>query len=562
MGCNLIESVSNIEFVESETVNYSLSSSKESSFDMGFKAAAEITAGTEVWLITAPLGIGTATQLVDVDFTAGLQGNFDTSNQWSQEESIGTSINRTRSMSVALGGSLEGAEDGQQLNPAVGRRVVPGNMGFALVQSQTADIFALRLAHNNALVSFRMMPNPDIPIDWNIINFPINPRYTKQGTLDGRVGYNENGAVVLDPDYANAYGYGEYSYFKPKETYAIEKRIQREEQRLFNYYQSFDTAAANTGQVIGAAAGAAAGILAGPVGMAVGAAVGSSVGGLADAVSSSTSMDLPQKFAKRNLVNTYVWTADGGFFAETTETTDVKSEVTAGSFSFSGAVGGTFNLNIDAPVGISLEFEAAIGGSINVTKTRAKDTEKSFSLAVNVDVPGDLQKTAPDANNVWKPVFDDDGNGVTAAGKVDAYRFKTFYLDGSGRNFEDLFGKVIDPIWLAGDSPNAVALRQANQGDKKPPCWRIFHRVTFVSRILPDFQGPIDAPLEIALKADNIDSNWQLIQKLDPFVRNHTQDSVAFSDAARKALDLYLPELKPHSIEIIRYLRLYYGIQN
>jgi len=122
---------------------------------MGFKAAAEITAGTEVWLITAPLGIGTAQQLVDVDFTAGLQGNFDTSNQWSQEESIGTSINRTRSMSVALGGSLEGAEDGQQLNPAVGRRVVPGNMGFALVQSQTADIFALRLAHNNALVSSR-----------------------------------------------------------------------------------------------------------------------------------------------------------------------------------------------------------------------------------------------------------------------------------------------------------------------------------------------------------------------------------------------------------------------
>ena len=33
---------------------------------------------------------------------------------------------------------------------------------------------------------------PVIPIeiskDWNIINFPLNPRYTKQGTLDGKIG--------------------------------------------------------------------------------------------------------------------------------------------------------------------------------------------------------------------------------------------------------------------------------------------------------------------------------------------------------------------------------------
>lgn len=558
---DLIENVSNIEVVESTTVNYSLSSSKESSFNMGFKAAAEITAGTEVWLITAPLGLGTAQQLVDVDFTAGLQGKFDTSNSWSQEESIGTSMNRTRNMSVALGGSLEGAEPGQQRNPAIGRRVVPGNKGFALVQSQTADIFALRLAHNNALVSFRMMPNPDIPIDWNIIPFDINPFYTKQGTLDGRIGYDENGAVVFDESYENTRGYGEYSYFKPKEAYAIEGRIQREEQRLLNYYQNADTAVANTGQVIGAAAGAAAGIMAGPLGMAVGAAVGSSVGGLADAVSSSTALNLPTKFSKRNIVNTYVWTADGGFFAETTETTDVKSEVTAGSFTFSGAVGGSFNLNIDAPVGLSLEFEASIGGSINVTKTRAKDTEKAFSIEVNVDVPGDLQKTAPDENNEWKPVFDGDGNAVTAAGKVDAYRFKTFYLDSSERNFEDLFGKVVDPIWLASDNPNAVALSQANQSDKKPPCWRVFHRVTFVSRILPDFPDPTAAPLESTLKAENISSNWQLIQKLDPFVRTKTQDISIFGDAVRRSLQTYLPELVPHSQEIISYLALYYGIE-
>ncbi|MBO3458026.1 hypothetical protein G7B40_034395 [Aetokthonos hydrillicola Thurmond2011] len=38
----------------------------------------------------------------------GMLKTFNTSNTWSQEESLGTSINRTRSMSVAMGGSWEG----------------------------------------------------------------------------------------------------------------------------------------------------------------------------------------------------------------------------------------------------------------------------------------------------------------------------------------------------------------------------------------------------------------------------------------------------------------------
>ncbi len=87
------------------------------------------------------------------------------------------------------------------------------------------------------------------------------------------------------------------------------------------------------------------------------------------------------------------------------------------------------------------------------------------------------------------------------------------------------------------------------------------HRVTFVSRLLPDFaDDPTDAPLEAAMKAENIDSNWRLIQKLEPFVRNKTGDEVAFGDAVREALARYMPELSPHSTSIIQYLRLYYGM--
>ncbi len=553
-----ITGVSEVEVVESGTVTYNLSASKEGSFDMGFSAAAALTTKGKIQIITAPLGIGVG-QDVEVTTATGLHGDFNTSDSWSNEESLGTSINKTQSLAVSLTGTLEQA--GQEDNPAIGPRGIPENMGFALVQSQTADIFALRLAHNNALVSFRMMPNPDIPLDWNIIPFKINPFYTKQGTLDGRIGYDENGAVVLDESYANARGYGEYSYFKPKEAYAIQKRIEREQQRLLNYYASWDTDVAGKGRVIGAAAGAAAGILAGPIGVAAGAGIGAMVGGMGDVLASKTDLDLPEKFAKRNIVNTYVWTADGGFFAETTETTDVKSEVSSGSFSFSGSVGGSFELAIDAPVGLALAFDASLGGGINMTKTKSKDTEQSFSLSVSLDLPRNLQKYTLDNQGDWNPVYDK-GEPVKAAGKVDAYRFKTFYLDSSERNFEDLFGKVVDPIWLASDHPNAVALSQANQSDKKPPCWRVFHRVTFVSRILPDFPEPTAAPLESTLKAQNIDSNWQLIQKLDPFVRNHTQDLSRFGDAVRRSLQTYLPELVPHSNEIISYLALYYGIES
>jgi hypothetical protein len=83
------------------------------------------------------------------------------------------------------------------------------------------DVFALRLAHNNALVSYRFLPNPDIPKDWNIISFPINPTYTKQGTLDGKVGLQGDGSVQPDPDYPNAASYGQWSYFKPIEAYSV-----------------------------------------------------------------------------------------------------------------------------------------------------------------------------------------------------------------------------------------------------------------------------------------------------------------------------------------------------
>ena len=172
---------------------------------------------------------------------------------WSGGESFGSGQNISRKLSAAIGGNWDVADKTRWANPDLPRRFIPANSGFAFVESETADIYALRLEHNGALVAFRMMPNPDIPKDTNIIPFPINNRYSKQGTLDGRIGYTSTG-IALDPDYANATGYGEYSYFKPKEAYELKKRIEREAQRLKDYYDNFNSTPAGT-QLLGGLAG-------------------------------------------------------------------------------------------------------------------------------------------------------------------------------------------------------------------------------------------------------------------------------------------------------------------
>jgi hypothetical protein len=536
--------IASVEVVEAESVTYTYATSKEAGLNASYGLSAQFGVDTTVLMITAPLGFGTAQEIADVNVLVGLEGKFDASAGWSSENAMGVGRNLTKSTKITLGGNWE--DPTRPVNRAMRRRYQPANVGFALVQSETADVFALRLAHNMALVSYQFRPNPDIPKDWNIIPFPINPRYTKQGTLDGGIGYDERGKVV-DPDYPNAREYGQHSYFKPKEAYTLKNRIIKEEQELANYFRSVDTS-------LGGAPGLA--ISAG-LGLISGAAEGGPVGAIEGLISALGSSGLPEKLGKQNVVNTYVWTADGGFFAETTETMVMKQETSGGTFSFSGEVGAA--IGVDFSVGgvdVSLGFSAMLGGSVNLTKTKTKESENAFRIDVEADVPGDLQAYDEDLNRI----YDSDGNPVIVPGKVDAYRFMTFYLEPRNDNFDAFFNTVVDPIWLQGSHPNALAMKQAQQASKKPPCWRVMHRVTFVSRILPEIPDPTAPPLEKNMKAANIESNWQLIKKLDPFVRNKTTDYDEFSRAIRTAIDTYLPELRENVAEIIQYLSDYYQV--
>ncbi|MFE3945844.1 LamG-like jellyroll fold domain-containing protein [Streptomyces sp. NPDC059118] len=530
-----------VEFERADSVVNTLSSSRERSVTAALELAVSNEASADSLLISAPLGFGIAKPIVEGGIDWGVRASAEFANAWGDETEVSQGWQTGRLTAVGLSGGWETPKADKQLNKDNGRRFVPSNTGYALVQSETADVFALRMAHNRALVSYRMLPNPDIPRDWNLIPFPINPRYTKQGALDGSVGQDANGNRIMEAEYQGLATSGELSYFKPREAYALKRRIIEDQQRLQTFYDAVSTETHHADPTAERARQVLSGF----------------VGPIKDPAQRDGKPQPVEAQAKRSLVNTYVWSADGGFFAETTETMDSVTEVTSGSYQVSGSLSGSVGGGVKIfGVGANVQFDASLGGGIAVTRTRGKESTRSFSLNITCDVPGDLQKY--DANG--DPEYDDDGAAIEVPGRVDAYRFMTFYLDADTRNFEDFYGKVVDPLWLGGDSPHAAALRQAQQSDKQPPCWRVLHRVTYISRKLAAEPGTGASALDKSMAAEDISSNYELIRGIDPYVRDHTADRGELVVAVKEALAAQLPGLLPHTEQITDYLALYYGL--
>lgn len=516
---------SSVELTKAQSTTYTYSASKDKGFDMSVDLKVGPVLGLKL-----ESGFGFAIETVDVENVIGVHANFENSLSWLEDASTGISRTTAEATKMELRGIVENV--GAVAYPKIGRRFVPDNMGMALVKSETADIFALRLKHNNALISFQMRPNPDIPPDRNIITFPMNPRYVKQGTLDGKIGFE------ADPDYPNALTYSsDTSYFKPIEAYALKERINRQEAELQTYYEQYAAEAKGRRQD---------GLYGSDSDLAVGRAVNK----------------LP-RLQKRNLVNSYVWTAAGGLYAETQETMDVYQEQLGGAYAFKGTAGIYTDLTLAiGGVGVKFELDAMFGGHLNLTVTKSQESQTAFGLNVDLgkvesdlylrDEKGELVMDDPDPRKA-KPKL--------RPGRVDAYRFMTFYLEPRSDQFDLFFNRVVDPIWLAqSDDPSAVALREAQAQQNKNDAWRIMHRVTYVSRILPSLSEPAPSSLEKTLQTLDIDSNYELIKQLEPFVANKLTSYVEFTDAIRDAIRLYLPELQPHEQAVIQYMSLYFGI--
>lgn len=501
-----------VEIVQADRTTHTYSVSKDKGFDMS--VATEVKAGLS---FSTEAGFGVIQEIAKADVTFGVKTAFENSLGWLEDASVGSGKQTTKVSRLDLQGHWNG------------ERFVPQNVGFALVQSETADVFALRLKHNQALVSYQMRPNPDIPKDFNILTFPINPLYTRQGTLDGRIGLN------VDPSS------GDSSYFKPLEAYALKDRIRRQEEELKSFFEQFDAGAIGRRQN----------------------AAHFSQGDLAE----GRALEKLPRFEKRNLVNTYVWTANGGLFTESQETLDVMQEAIGGSYSFTGKAGITANVGFSI-LGTAAEFsmEAMFGGHLNLTVTKSQDAETSFGLNVSLD---GVERDIHQRDQQGRILMDtqDPRNPVPRrqAGKVDAYRFMSFYLQPNVQHFDDFVNKVIDPVWLSqSNNPNAIALRQAIQAqqkassrDKSMP-WRVLHRVTFISRVLPDIDSPQATPMEKAMVKVNLQSGWQLARRLAPFIQGKVGADVNL--AIQEAIATHLPELKPHTSDVIRYMRDYFSI--
>ncbi|ANZ21358.1 hypothetical protein SNOUR_40650 [Streptomyces noursei ATCC 11455] len=102
---------------------------------------------------------------------------------------------------------------------------------------------------------------------------------------------------------------------------------------------------------------------------------------------------------------------------------------------------------------------------------------------------------------------------------------------------------------------------QARQSDRKPPCWRVMHRVTFVSRLLPPVPPAGAPPLERTMRELDVESNYELIRRLDPYVKAAATGRDELAEAVCTALSAHLPELLPHAEEVTGFLAQYYGVE-
>ncbi|TMR90051.1 hypothetical protein [Nonomuraea basaltis] len=136
---------------------------------------------------------------------------------------------------IGLGGDWEPyqADASQYLNPQVGRQFVPENLGYALVESLTADFYAMVYHATGAAIGTIIVPNLAIPPDRNLLMFPIDEAYTKNGTLDGKVG------LVNDPSWPSADA-SRGSYIRPAEAYALAASIEAQNQSRQAYAAQFD----------------------------------------------------------------------------------------------------------------------------------------------------------------------------------------------------------------------------------------------------------------------------------------------------------------------------------
>ena len=426
-----------------------------------------------------------------------------------------SNISASSGLQVANRLNLHGSVEQQARFSHLGKRFIPKNIGYALVVSGLADMYVVRLSRSKKMVAYQLEPNEDIPLDVNTITFLINPAYTMNGTLDGLTGSKTTSErfFQLVPEMRAQYGsLYPASYFRLLEAYALKKQISYRDQYRKSYFKNFNARlvhetsldtlkeAENSKYNTGAP-------VVGKENEDAKSDDGSTTNDNTDAVANELvkseevkkeekKKEIASRFkqvsqqvhatecfsgwqkkmeniqllaSKRNIVNTYVWDADGGNYAESQQFASVIEHTIGGSYSFTGAIGGQFEEGTTLLIGHSLSVKGQL--TAHMTQTMTKKESRSKGFALNVSVAGVERQGVTDYRD--RPLLPGE--------KVDRYRFMSFYLEGSTNNFNDFFAYVVDPEWLASNDEEARALRQVNTSSPNKT-WRVLHRVTYVER--------------------------------------------------------------------------------
>lgn len=436
---------SRVCLTESDEVTYSYAGSRSDSLtiDSSLKAGFALDIESEA-------GIGLIASLSKVESKVFAAFSAAHEQGTGSERSASDARLTETATSVTMDGDWEAAPGAYR----VGRRFVPANIGIAVVKSLTADLYATVSRASGALVSLQSVPDRSIPLDVNLIPFPINPDHTRAGSLDGQIGFQSDGGTSA-------------SYYQPIQAYALRRTIERTNARLEAAWASFDAGRA----------------------------------GQSDRTEPASVVPAPPTVGA---VNSWVWTAAGGLRVERSNYATTRTETLTGSYdrTLKGGIEADGTFIFGGPgFGFAADFMAGQHLEISVSKER----ESSAALGLEVEVSGEAFLKGPLAT---------DPNAYTehdVPGKVEAYRAMTFHLPTAADHAADLFSRVIDPTWLAmSGAEAAVALREA-QGETDS-AWRVLHRVTHLARVAPDFGGdPVVRPAELARTPVGLEANSWLV---------------------------------------------------
>nr|VFK77796.1 MAG: Concanavalin A-like lectin/glucanases superfamily protein [Candidatus Kentron sp. SD] len=497
---------------ESQDVSYTWSRNRDTSH--GADMDLFVGAG---WGVSGGLGIQTKIS----EGRAGIKGSLNT--RFVDSRSSNVTSGSTLSFNDTL--ALRGEQERGVKFPHLGKRFVPKNVGYALVVSGLADMFITRLKRSRRMIGYEMRPVEGVPLDINTITFHINPAYTMHGSLDGLTGSQATSERFFRHVPSMRAQYGSLypaSYYRIKEAYDLKQQIDQWDKDREAYFWNFDVTWTplkdpdeqipdddewdSYGQVSIKREEDVVepddevnnekekqeekiddlhsdmekeGDKAKAKGEQRKAEIEQRFGDPEAREQAAAALDGWQKkmenlliqSGKRNIVNTYVWDANGGLRAESQDFANTIEHTIGSNFTIGGTLGGLVDTQISA---FKLELTALYAGELTQTSSKTENIGKTFGL--DVDLFGIESKEVTDL----------EGKPLTPAEKVARYRFMSFYLGGNTDNFHDFFDYVVDPEWLSGNSEGARALRQAKAA-KPNKTWRVLHRVTYVER--PALEG-------------------------------------------------------------------------